>query len=154
VIGLLPFASLPVDGPGDASVRVTATPARHGPPLSRSFVGDVVGFVLEHAGGALYVTGDTVMFSGVRAVAERFQKVNVVVAHLGAASYGPLRFTMNAREAVELARLFPDAMIVPVHYEGWSHFKEGRAQVDAAFTAAGLAERLVWLERGVTRDFF
>jgi predicted TIM-barrel fold metal-dependent hydrolase len=94
------------------------------------------------------------MFSGVRAVAERFQKVNVVVAHLGAASYGPLRFTMNAREAVELARLFPDAMIVPVHYEGWSHFKEGRAQVDAAFTAAGLAERLVWLERGVTRDFF
>lgn len=152
VIGLLPFASLPVDGLGDASVRVTATPARHGPPLSRSFVGDVVGFVLEHENGALYVTGDTVMYSGVRAVAERFPKVDVVIAHLGAASYGPLRFTMNAKEGVELARLFPDAAIVPVHYEGWSHFKEGRAHVEAAFTAAGLSERLVWLERGVARE--
>ena len=153
VIGLAPFASLPVDGPEDASVRVTATPARHGPPLSTPLVGDVVGFVVEHANGALYVTGDTVMYSGVRAVAEKFPKVNVVIAHLGAASYGPLRFTMNAKEAVELARLFRDATIVPVHYDGWSHFKEGRADVAAAFAAAGLAERLVWLERGVTRDF-
>jgi L-ascorbate metabolism protein UlaG (beta-lactamase superfamily) len=151
VIGLAPFASLPVDGPNDASVRVTATPARHGPPLSGPIVGDVIGFVLEHAGGALYVTGDTVMYSGVRAVAERFPKVNVVLAHLGAASYGPLRFTMNAKEGVALARLFPEATIVPVHYDGWTHFKEGRSHVEAAFAAAGLAERLLWLERGVTR---
>src|SRR5207253_10132744 len=121
------FASLPVDGPNEASVRVTATPARHGPPLSTPIVGDVIGFVLEHRAGALYVTGDTVMYSGVRAVAERFPKVSVIVAHLGAASYGPLRFTMNAKEAVDLAGLFPDAKIVPVHYEGWSHFKQSRA---------------------------
>jgi L-ascorbate metabolism protein UlaG (beta-lactamase superfamily) len=152
VIGLAPFASLPVDGPKDASVRVTATPARHGPPLSTPIVGDVIGFVVEHANGALYVTGDTVMYSGVHSVAAKFPKVNVVLAHLGAASYGPLRFTMNAKEAVALARLFPDATIVPVHYEGWTHFKETRSHVDAAFAAAGLTERLVWLERGVTRE--
>ena len=152
VIGLAPFASLPVDGPNDASVRVTATPARHGPPLSKPIVGDVIGFVLEHTNGTLYVTGDTVMYSGVRAVAEKFPKVNVILAHLGAASYGPLRFTMNAKEAVDLARLFPDATIVPVHYEGWSHFKQGRTQVEQAFAAAGLSDRLVWLERGMTRE--
>lgn len=152
VIGLAPFASLPVDGPDRASVRVTATPARHGPPLSRSLVGDVIGFVVEHANGALYVTGDTVMYSGVRAVAEKFPQVSIVLAHLGAASYGPLRFTMNAKEAVELAKLFPDATIVPVHYEGWSHFKEGRSHVEAAFAAVGFSDRLVWLERGVTRE--
>lgn len=152
VIGLLPFASLPVDGPDDASVRVTATPARHGPPLSTPIVGDVIGFVVEHANGALYITGDTVMYSGVRRVAEKFPKVNVVVAHLGAASYGPLRFTMNAKEAVELARLFPEATIVPMHYEGWSHFKQGRGDVEAAFASAGLSDRLVWLERGVPRE--
>jgi L-ascorbate metabolism protein UlaG (beta-lactamase superfamily) len=152
VIGLAPFASLPIDGPNDASVRVTATPARHGPPLSTPVVGDVIGFVVEHAGGALYVTGDTVMYAGVRAVADKFPKVNVVIAHLGAASYGPLRFTMNAKEAVELAQLFRDATILPVHYEGWSHFKQGRAEVEAAFAAAGMNDRLVWLERGVTRE--
>lgn len=152
VIGLAPFGSLPVDGPDGASVRVTATPARHGPPLSTPIVGDVVGFVVEHAKGVLYVTGDTVMYSGVRAVAEKFPRVSVVIAHLGAASYGPLRFTMNAKEAVELARLFPDATIVPVHYEGWTHFKEGRARVEGAFSAAGLSDRVVWLERGLPRE--
>ncbi len=152
VIGLAPFASLPVDASGGASVRVTATPARHGPPLSGAFVGDVIGFVIEHAGGAAYVTGDTVFFGGVRAVAERFPRVSLVVAHVGAAGYGPLRFTMHAKDAVALAQAFPDAKVVPVHHEGWTHFKEGRANVDAAFAAAGLSDRLVWLERGVPRE--
>lgn len=153
VVGLAPFASLPVDGSGGASVRVTATPARHGPPLSGRFVGDVIGFAIEHAAGVLYVTGDTVLYRGVRQVAERVNAgVRVVIAHLGAASYGPLRFTMNAKEAVALARVFPEASIVPVHYEGWTHFKETRAHVDAAFAAAGMSDRLVWLERGVARE--
>jgi L-ascorbate metabolism protein UlaG (beta-lactamase superfamily) len=141
-----------VDASGGASVRVTATPARHGPPLSGAFVGDVIGFVIEHAGGAVYVTGDTVFFGGVRAVAQRFPRVSLVVAHVGAAGYGPLRFTMHAKDAVALAEAFPDAKVVPVHHEGWTHFKEGRANVDAAFAAAGLSDRLVWLERGVPRE--
>lgn len=152
VIGLAPFASLPVDGPGHASVRVTATPARHGPPLSGPLVGDVVGFVIEHEAGVLYVTGDTVFYRGVVEVAKRFPGVKTVIAHLGAAGYGPLRFTMNARDAVALARAFPDASIVPVHYDGWTHFKQTRAEVDAAFAAAGLEDRVVWLERGVARE--
>lgn len=152
VIGLAPFASMPVDAAGSASVRVTATPARHGPPLSRAFVGDVVGFVIEHANGTAYVTGDTVFYAGIREVASRFPRVSVVIAHLGAAAYGPLRFTMHAKDALELARAFPDAKIVPVHHEGWTHFKESRAEVDAAFAAAGLSDRLVWLERGVAHE--
>ena len=152
VIGLAPFSSLPVDAASGASVRVTATPARHGPPLSRSFVGDVIGFAVEHEAGVLYVTGDTVLYPGVAEVASRFPRVNVVVAHLGAASYGPLRFTMNAKEAVALARTFPDAKIVPVHYEGWTHFAQAREHVEAAFAAEGMSERLVWLERGVARE--
>jgi L-ascorbate metabolism protein UlaG (beta-lactamase superfamily) len=152
VIGLSPFSSMPVDGAGGASVRVTATPARHGPPLSQSFVGDVIGFAIEHSAGVLYVTGDTVLYGGVAEVASRFPVVNVVVAHLGAAAYGPLRFTMNAKEAVALARAFPDAKIVPVHYEGWTHFSQTREHVDAAFASAGMGDRLVWLERGVATE--
>lgn len=54
--GLAPFASTTV---GD--VRITATPARHGPPGSLPIVGHVVGFVLESPTlpGPLYVSGDT-----------------------------------------------------------------------------------------------
>ena len=34
--------------------------------------------------------------------------------------------------------------VVPVHYEGWAHFTEGRAELEAAFAAAGLSDRLRW----------
>ena len=33
---------------------------------------------------------------------------------------------------------------VPLHFEGWTHFSESRAEIDRAFAAAGLADRLGW----------
>lgn len=66
--GLAPWESLAVDG-----VRVTAVPARHGPDGSEPVVGHVTGFVLEWEGqrhGALYVSGDTVLFDGTLEVGE------------------------------------------------------------------------------------
>jgi len=151
VIGLQPFSSMALKGESGARVRVTATPARHGPPLSVPFVGDVIGFVLEgDEGSVVYVTGDTVFFGGVEEVAKRFT-VKHVVAHLGCAAYGPLRFTMNASEAVKLAHAFGSATIVPIHYDGWTHFKESRATVETAFAKANLSDRVVWLEKGAAR---
>ncbi len=154
VIGLQPFSSMALKGESGARLRITATPARHGPPLSGPFVGDVIGFVLEgDDGSVVYVTGDTVFYGGVAEVAKRFAAVTHVVAHLGCAAYGPLRFTMNANEAVKLARAFGSATIVPIHYDGWTHFKEPRTKVESAFSTAGLGDRIVWLERGVARAF-
>ena len=153
VVALAPFESTVV-GRGASEVRVTGTPARHGPPLSLPVVGEVTGFVLEWEGqrrGCVYITGDTVLYAGLDDVASRFD-VAVAVVHLGAASWGPLRFTMNAREGVLFAGKFPRATLVPVHYAGWSHFKETRADVERAFEAAGLAERTTWLEPGVARE--
>lgn len=45
--GLTAGESLLLVLPGKQPLRVTATPARHGPPLSRPLVGDVVGFLLR-----------------------------------------------------------------------------------------------------------
>jgi L-ascorbate metabolism protein UlaG (beta-lactamase superfamily) len=154
IVALAPFESTDVVGVNGARLRVTGTPARHGPPLSLPFVGEVTGFVLEWEGqerGCVYITGDTVFYGGVEDVAARFD-VAVAVVHLGCASWGPLRFTMNAREAETFARTFPRAQLVPVHYEGWTHFKEKRADVDRVFAAAGLEHRLAWLEPGVARE--
>ena len=53
---------------------MTATPCRHGPPLSRPIVGDVIGFALQWEGqrnGQLWVSGDTVLYDGVKGVADR-----------------------------------------------------------------------------------
>ena len=56
--------------------------------------------------------------------------------HLGCVKFGisgPLRYTFDASDAVRAGQAFSDALIVPVHYEGWTHFTQGRAEFEAAF---------------------
>jgi L-ascorbate metabolism protein UlaG (beta-lactamase superfamily) len=139
--GLEPWASTWLEGSAGTDIEITATPCRHGPPLARPLVGDVIGFALRWDGqehGVLWISGDTVLYDGVRHVADRL-RVDVAILHLGAARFrvtGPVRYTMGARNAVELCRLFRPRTAIPVHYEGWSHFREGRAAIEAELATA------------------
>lgn len=140
-------------------VRVTATPARHGPEQVASAAGPVTGWLLEWDGqrhGALYISGDTVLFPGVEEVARR-QRIGIALLHCGAARaqrFGPYDITLTGAEAAQVARLLGDATIIPLHYEGWSHFTEGRAEIEQAFAAANLLPHLRFLPPGeaVTLD--
>ena len=40
----------------------------------------------------------------------------------------------------------PHARIMPLHFEGWAHFTEGRDVIERVFAEAGLADRLIWGE--------
>jgi L-ascorbate metabolism protein UlaG (beta-lactamase superfamily) len=150
-LALAPWSSTTLSGPDGTAVRITATPCRHGPPLSRPLVGEVVGFVLEWEGqgnGALWITGDTVWFGGIPQVAERFD-VGTAIVNLGGARFpatGPARYTMNAAEAIRVAEQFGLKTLVPLHYEGWKHFRQGRAEVEGAFREAGIEDRVRWPE--------
>jgi len=148
--GLAPWQSVTLRKPDGRSIRITATPARHGPAGIEPFTGDVVGFVLEASGSApIYVTGDTVWYDGVAEVARRF-KPGVVVLFAGAAqTRGPFNLTMNVNDAIETAHAFAQALIVPVHCDGWAHFTQSREDLRAAFKTLGLGERLRLLEPGV-----
>lgn len=150
-LGLKEWGSVEFSAGDGNVVRVTATPARHGPEgLSR---GAVAGFVLSSTRvpeTAVYISGDTVWYPGLVAVAQKFP-IRVVLLHLGAArvpQVGPYHLTMTAAEGVEAARHFPDATIVPIHFEDWAHFSEGRDVVNEAFSRAGFEPRLRWPERG------
>ena len=35
---------------------------------------------------------------------------------------------------------------MPLHYEGWKHFRQGRAEVERAFAEAGIEDRVRWPE--------
>jgi L-ascorbate metabolism protein UlaG (beta-lactamase superfamily) len=142
---------------GDTQVKVTATPAQHGPLIVRPFAGQTIGFILEWQGqqnGALYITGDTIYYHGIDEVAQRFP-VSVGIFHLGRASFpitGPIRFTMDARDGVKAARALNPRTIIPIHYEGWKHFREGRTILEKSFATAGLSECVRWLELGQPTD--
>jgi L-ascorbate metabolism protein UlaG (beta-lactamase superfamily) len=141
--------------PGKPAIEITATPARHGPPLSRPIVGDVVGFALRRPGATdvlLWITGDTVLYPALRETAAAMS-VDVALVHIGGVRFpvtGPLRYTMTGRRAVELIGIARPRVAVPVHYEGWSHFKDGRAAVERALAVAreDVKQRVRWLPIG------
>jgi L-ascorbate metabolism protein UlaG (beta-lactamase superfamily) len=149
--GLAPWAEAELTKPDGHSLRITATPARHGPAGIEPFSGDVIGFVLAVGAGRrpIYVTGDTVWYHGVAEVARRF-RAGVVLLFAGAAqTRGPFCLTMNTNDAIETAHAFPYATIVPVHCDGWAHFTQSREDVARSFAALGLESRLRLLEPGV-----
>jgi L-ascorbate metabolism protein UlaG (beta-lactamase superfamily) len=153
--GLEPWATTALEAPGNPTIEITATPCRHGPPGFHPIVGDVIGFALRSEGqeqGVLWISGDTVLYDGVREVANRLD-VDTALLHLGAVRFGitgPLRYTMTTGEAVELCRLIKPRTWVPIHYEGWKHFREDRAEIERELASAPAEVRasLRWLSIG------
>ncbi len=153
--GLAPWGSTVFTAAGRPELEVTATPCRHGPPLSKPLAGDVVGFALRWEGqrdGVLWISGDTVLYDGVREVADRLE-VDVALLHLGGVRFpitGPVHYTMTGGDAVELYELLKPRVTIPVHYEGWAHFHEGRRQIEEAFARASeeFRDSLQWLPLG------
>jgi hypothetical protein len=81
-----------LSAPGRPALAVTATPCRHGAAALRPLVGDVIGFALRWEGqthGALWVSGDSVLYDGLREVAGR-DRARVRARHGGAAPPGLL----------------------------------------------------------------
>ena len=157
--GLEPWQTTRLEAPDRAAIEVTATPCRHGPPLSHPIVGDVIGFALRWEGqedGVLWISGDTVLYDGVREVADRLD-VDIALLHLGGVRFGvsgPLRYTMTAHDAVELCGEVRPRAAIPIHYEGWKHFKQGREAIEAELATAppDIAQRFRWLPIGEAVD--
>jgi L-ascorbate metabolism protein UlaG (beta-lactamase superfamily) len=153
-VGLRPWQTTSIPRPGGGALTVTATPCRHGPPLSRPVAGAVIGFAVAAADApALWFSGDTVLYPGVRQVAERLD-VDVAVLHLGAVQFpvtGPLRYSMTVEDAMALVELVDPRVAVPVHFDGWSHFHEGGDAVRRRLAQPG-GERFRLLEPGAPTD--
>ncbi|MFJ8945278.1 MBL fold metallo-hydrolase [Streptomyces sp. NPDC102395] len=153
--GLADWQSIELDRPGGGTITVAGVPAIHGPgtreevePLS----GQVVGFVLTGEGlPTVYVSGDNASLDVVKEIAERFAPVDTAILFAGAPRFpmfldGAL-IVLDSNGACEAAQLLGARRVVPVHYDSWAHFTEGHNELEAAFAAAGLADRLDWGRR-------
>jgi L-ascorbate metabolism protein UlaG (beta-lactamase superfamily) len=115
----------------------------------------VVGFALgwdDQAHGALWITGDTVLYDGLRQVADRLQ-VGTALLHLGCVRFpitGPVHYSMTARQAIQLCQLVRPQTAIPVHYEGWTHFHQGRPAIEREFARApaDISRSIRWLPIG------
>jgi L-ascorbate metabolism protein UlaG (beta-lactamase superfamily) len=155
VEGFAPWASTELHGKNGASLTITATPARHGPAGIEPLAGDVIGFIVTSSrpgSRSIYISGDTVWYDGVAEVARRFD-CGVVLPFAGAAqTRGPFHLTMDTNDTIETARAFADALIVPVHTDGWAHFRQSAQDLRVSFDALGFGKRLRLLEPGVKTE--
>jgi L-ascorbate metabolism protein UlaG (beta-lactamase superfamily) len=153
--GLEPWQSIEIERPGGATLTVTAVHAQHGPDGSDHIQGPVIGFVLTADDlPSVYVSGDNASVDVVRTIVDRLGTMELSILFAGAASV-PHKFdgaplTLTADRAVQAARILQSRKIVPVHFNGWTHFSEGADDLRAAFDAAGLSDRIVIAQPGDT----
>jgi hypothetical protein len=86
------------------------------------------------------VSGDTVWFDAIREVSRRF-RVSTALLFMGGARIPEVEqstLTLTASEGVAVARTLPDAVIVPLHCEGWAHYSESPDDIRKAFCGRGL----------------
>ena len=138
--GLAPWQTTTLEAQGRPTIEITATPCRHGPPLSHPLTGDVIGFALAWEGqahGQLWISGDTVLYKGVRDVPNASRRDGGAAPRRGAVpGHGAAPVHDDGRGAVELSGLLGARTVIPIHYEGWAHFKEGRSAIERAFAEA------------------
>jgi hypothetical protein len=57
---------------------------------------------------------------------------------------------MTARDAIEVCCLMSLHAAIPIHYEGWKHFQQGREAIEREFARApeDIRQRIRWLPIG------
>jgi L-ascorbate metabolism protein UlaG (beta-lactamase superfamily) len=157
--GLPPWTQVRVDSREGDYVVVTGVPAQHGPDGTQHATGPVTGFIIESPllqSGPVYISGDTVRFSGTSQIAQRFAPVSLALLNIGRVKLEPmgaLEFSMSAEEALACAATLRPAWIVPLHFEGWRHFSESREHAAGLFARSDFAGRTRWLRSGESATF-
>ncbi|AWS45483.1 MBL fold metallo-hydrolase [Streptosporangium sp. 'caverna'] len=154
--GLADWESIELDRPGGGTVTVTGVPAVHGPGPREQVearTGEVVGFVLTGENlPTVYVSGDNAQLGLVKEIAERFGPVDTALLFAGAPRFAGLYdgacIVLDSAQSAEAAQVLHVRRVVPLHYDSWAHFTEGRDELELAFSAAGLADRVDWGLRG------
>jgi len=145
---------------GDATLRVTALPGRHAPGIAQRLLPPVMGSLLEFgsaSGGVeqrLYISGDTLMFEGVREIARRCPGIDVSLLHLGGTRLpGGLLVTMDAVQGADMIETLKPRRAIPIHYDEYTVMKSPLADFRAEVERRGLAASVTYLDRGESATF-
>ena len=137
-------------------LKITATPAQHHPWWVPEFLaGKVIGFIIEYdeqKNGVIYISGDTVYFKGIEAVGKRY-KIDIGIFHLGSVEFRYLtgfgKYTMNSADLFKSVNVLNPKKIIPIHYKGWTHFKETERALRTKITSnTMIREKAVFLTPG------
>ena len=141
-----------------AELRITAMPGRHAPSALSVALPDVMGSLVEVSDDRgtpafrLYITGDTIMYEGLREIPRRHPEIDVALIHLGGTRVLGVTVTMDADQGVELLETIRPGVGVPIHYDDYEAFKSPLEDFVSAVRASGLEDRVRYVRRGEILD--
>jgi L-ascorbate metabolism protein UlaG (beta-lactamase superfamily) len=145
---------------GDITLRVTAMPGRHGPPVVAKLLPEVMGSMLDFRSRdsrgpyRMYISGDTMVFNDIRKIPQRYPSVDLALLHLGATRLlGLVTVTMDAKEGVRMMKIIVPRKAIPVHYNDYDVFKSPLGNFEREIKRAGLQDKIVYLEHGGKYEF-
>ena len=139
---------------GDAALRITATPGRHGPPVVSFALPDVMGSLIEFQAGAdqtplrIYVSADTLLIDDLEEIPRRYPDIDLALLHLGGTRILGILLTMDAEQGVEAIRRVRPRLVIPIHYDDYDVFESPLSDFKKQVQKAGLGDRVQYLERG------
>lgn len=145
---------------GKTTLRVTAMPGRHGPPIVAKLLPEVMGSMLDfgskNSGHSyrIYISGDTMVFDDIKKIPRRYPDVDLALFHLGGTRLLNLvTVTMDAKEGVKMMRIIVPKKAIPIHYNDYDVFKSPLGDFKEEIELAGLQDKIIYLEHGDTYVF-
>jgi L-ascorbate metabolism protein UlaG (beta-lactamase superfamily) len=145
---------------GEARLRITAAPGRHGKAGMQALLPSVMGSVLDFGPNTaapsyrMYISGDTLIYDDLKAIPQRFPGVDLALLHLGGTRIlGVFKVTMDGKDGVTLMQIVQPKKAIPIHYDDYDVFKSPLSDFAQEVKAAGLDQQVVYLAHGETYTF-
>ncbi|MGZ3450021.1 MAG: MBL fold metallo-hydrolase [Polyangiales bacterium] len=142
---------------GDAKLKITAMPARHGPGLARLALPPVMGSMLDFSTETkryrIYVSGDTLPVDELRVIHHRYPNIDLGLFHLGGIKIAGTTVTMDGKMGVEAIEMVDPDLAIPIHFDDYDRYKSPLSDFEREVDRAGLGERVRYLQRGEVYTF-
>lgn len=145
---------------GEARLRITAAPGRHGKVGMQALLPSVMGSVLDFGPNTgtpsyrMYVSGDTLIYDDLKTIPQRFPGVDLALLHLGGTRIlGVFKVTMDGKDGVKLLQIIQPKKAIPIHYDDYDVFKSPLSDFAQEVKAAGLDQQVTYLAHGATYTF-
>jgi L-ascorbate metabolism protein UlaG (beta-lactamase superfamily) len=145
---------------GATTIRISAMPGRHGPPVLAGLLPAVMGSMLDFSKNdgkteyRMYISGDTLVYDDIREIPQRFPDVDLALLHLGGTRIlGVMKVTMNGKDGARMMQIIAPRHAIPIHYNDYTVFKSPLSDFERAVKAAELQDKVSYLKHGETYRF-
>lgn len=144
----------------DATLRISAMPARHGPPVVSATLPETMGSMLEFQPASsktayrMYISGDTLVYDDIRKIPELYPEIDLALLHLGGTRIlNAVLVTMDAEQGMKMLEIVAPQHAVPIHYNDYTVFKSPIEDFETLVRDAGWQEKVTILRHGQSYKF-